>query len=267
MSATLDQITLVPLTGTEAIHASGRALGPVVLDFWRWGVSDLVSNATRGRLAEFIVAVCLGASTIGVREEWAAYDLVTSDGIRVEVKSSSFLQSWKQTRPSRISFSIRQTHAWASETNTFDPVASRQADVYVFAHLAHKSKETLDPLDLDQWRFYPVSARVLDVLFPVQRSISLKPLEAFCLAVLHGHLRSAVRRAREVASLASTYSDGRNGMGMQYTGGPVTAQHLRLWFTPSRPDTFAVFGTTEPSDDQFELMARDITTAMRHPDA
>ena len=30
-----------------------------VIDFWKWSVSDLVSNATRGRLAEFIVAKAL----------------------------------------------------------------------------------------------------------------------------------------------------------------------------------------------------------------
>jgi hypothetical protein len=33
------------------------------------------------------------------------------------------------------------------------PDAKRQADVYVFALLAHEDRTTIDPLDLDQWKF------------------------------------------------------------------------------------------------------------------
>jgi len=68
----------------------------------RCSLSDLVSNATRGRLAEFIVAQALNVDTSGVRDEWAAYDLLTSSGIKVEVKSAAYLQSWAQRRHSNI---------------------------------------------------------------------------------------------------------------------------------------------------------------------
>jgi hypothetical protein len=39
-------------TGEEKFHLHGSDLGPVLTDFWRWSASDLVSNATRGGLAE-----------------------------------------------------------------------------------------------------------------------------------------------------------------------------------------------------------------------
>lgn len=68
-------------------------------------MSDLVSNATRCRLAEYIVARALGISTAGVRDEWAAYDLITPDGIRIEVKSAAYLQSWRQTALSKVELS------------------------------------------------------------------------------------------------------------------------------------------------------------------
>jgi hypothetical protein len=48
--------------------------------------SDLVSNSTRGVLAEFIVARALGLDT-GVRTEWQAFDLETASGKKIEVKS------------------------------------------------------------------------------------------------------------------------------------------------------------------------------------
>lgn len=94
----------------------GHPLAANLLDFWRWSASDLVSNATRGILAEFIVAQALGLET-GVRAEWDAYDLVTSAGLNVEVKSSAYLQSWFHKELSAISFGIRPTFAWSTDTN------------------------------------------------------------------------------------------------------------------------------------------------------
>ena len=56
-------------------------------------------------LAEFIVATALGIPTDGVREGWAAWDLTTPGGVRVEVKTAAYLQSWAQKELSKISFS------------------------------------------------------------------------------------------------------------------------------------------------------------------
>ena len=50
-------------TGNEPLTIQGEALNSTLLDFWRWSVSDLVSNATRGIFAEFLVAKALGINT------------------------------------------------------------------------------------------------------------------------------------------------------------------------------------------------------------
>jgi hypothetical protein len=52
-----------PKTGREWFRAGDRMLDFELSEFWRWSMSDLVSNATRGRLAEFIVAKALSIST------------------------------------------------------------------------------------------------------------------------------------------------------------------------------------------------------------
>ena len=88
---------------------------PLGLVFWISGNGrsrDLTGNATRGRLAEYIVARALGISTGGVRDEWAACDLCTTAGVQIEVKSAAYLQSWQQTKPSTISFSIKKSRPW-----------------------------------------------------------------------------------------------------------------------------------------------------------
>ena len=164
--------------GDEVFHTGGAAQGFTVLDFWRWSMADLVSNATRGVLAEFIVAQALGIATTGVREEWAAYDLCTPDGITVEVKSAAYVQSWAQRRPSAIQFGVGKRRAWDPATNHMAEKPTRSAAVYVFALLAHQDRATLDPLNLDQWRFYVLSTAELNERKRSQHSITLPSLAA-----------------------------------------------------------------------------------------
>jgi hypothetical protein len=139
-------------------------------------VSDLVSNATRGRLAEYIVARALGLPRDAVRDEWAAYDLLTPEGVRVEVKSASYLQSWCQKKPSAILFSVRPSRAWDPDTNEVSKLSGRQANIYVLTLLDHADKATLNPLDLDQWSFFVVPTGVLDARARSQHSITLPSL-------------------------------------------------------------------------------------------
>jgi hypothetical protein len=173
----LDRIPSIRRTGSEPFHNAATTLDFDVLDFWRWSVSDLVSNATRGRLAEYIVARALGIPTDGVRDEWAAYDLITRDKIRVEVKSAAYLQSWWQRCLSKISYSVREARAWDPETNRQAAKPTREAGVYVFALLHHQDKATLDPLNLTQWRFFVLSSQFLNARTGSQHSITLRSLE------------------------------------------------------------------------------------------
>ncbi len=163
--------------GDEAFYAAGGAQGFSVLDFWQWSMADLVSNTTRGVLAEFIVAQALGVATTGVREEWAAYDLCTPDGITVEVKSAAYVQSWMQRRLSSILFNVGKRRVWDAATNQLSAEPLRPASVYVFALLAHQDRATLDPLNLDQWRFYVLSTHEIDQRERSQHSITLSSLE------------------------------------------------------------------------------------------
>src|SRR5512143_1909861 len=99
-------------TGEEQITLHGKSIGFSLVDFWKWSVSDLVSNVTRGRLAEFIVASSLGIDLKIARDEWQAYDLITADGKKLEVKSAAYVQSWFQKRLSSIIFTTRATRHW-----------------------------------------------------------------------------------------------------------------------------------------------------------
>lgn len=163
-------------TGGERFVYQGEVLPHLsLIDFWQWSGSDLVSNAMRGVLAEYIVACDLGAAD-GVRTEWDAYDLRTKSDIKVEVKSAAYCQSWQQTKLSNICFGIAPTLGWDANTEIRATESVRQADVYVFCVLHHRDKATLDPLNLDQWDFYVLPARVLNEHCLIQKTITLSSL-------------------------------------------------------------------------------------------
>ncbi len=189
------ELKIARKTGREPFTRAGKQLDHTLLDFWRWSASDLVSNATRGILAEYIVASALGCLT-DVRREWDAFDLLTPSGIKVEVKSAAYLQSWYHKKLSAISFSIRPTIAWSATTGESAAERRRQADVYVSCLLDHNQKDSLDPLDLNQWTFYVVRAAVLDRMLPLQKTISLGGLEKLQpLAASYDELAACVEKA------------------------------------------------------------------------
>ncbi|MCP4213453.1 MAG: hypothetical protein GY765_02300 [bacterium] len=171
----LDEIQYDKKTGRETFHQNGRQLDVNLLAFWQWSASGLVGNALRGMLGEFIVASDLGCLD-APRMEWNAYDLETANGLKVEVKSAAYLQSWKQEKLSAIQFDIKPTFGWDAKTNQTSKTKERHADVYVFCVLNHRDKATVDPLNMEQWKFYILDTAILDKKVGTQQTISLSRL-------------------------------------------------------------------------------------------
>ena len=195
MTGPIPKLKIRKKNGQERFCSGGSACDFDLLDYWRWTNSDLVSNVTRGVLAEYIVARAVGVPTDGVRDEWAAYDLDTTDGIKLEVKSAAYIQSWWQPRFSDIRFGTKKTLSWDPETNTYGTEPTREADVYVFALLGHKEHHTIDPLTLDQWTFYVLPTAELDEREDSQHSMSLPTLEKLASPVTFDELGGTVRKA------------------------------------------------------------------------
>jgi hypothetical protein len=144
----------------------------------------LTDNVTRGLLAEYLVACALGVAD-GVRCAWDACDVRTATGLRVEVKSAAYLQSWAQQRLSAIAFGIGPKLA-------FDAATGR---AYVFRLLRRQDKATLNPLDLAQWEFYVVRTALLRQQFAGRTSIGLKELRVRRSSTLGSMLGSYLQRS------------------------------------------------------------------------
>ena len=144
------------------------------------------------------MANALTISTSSVRDEWGSYDLQTPEGLKVEVKSAVYIQTWYQSSLSKISFRVPKTRTYDPNTNQLDVDAKRQADVYVFAVLAHQDKITIDPLNVDQWEFYVLPSATLDARTRSQYAITLPTLRRLSGGpVTYAKLRTEVMRAAD----------------------------------------------------------------------
>jgi hypothetical protein len=152
------------LSGNEPITGADARLR----DFWAWAYSDLRANTVRPMLAEYLVARAVGAD-LRPRVEWDSYDVLTPHGLRLEVKSSAYLQAWEQPRLSAITFGGLRARVWTDDGREVEQTYN--ADGYVFAVQTATEHAAYDALDLDQWSFWVLPAAA--VAATGQRSLRL----------------------------------------------------------------------------------------------
>lgn len=163
------------LSGNELFTYSLTPPPPkTIKDFWAWNSSDLLNNTLRGALAEYIVAMALGIDFSYAREDWSEYDLVTDDGVKVEVKCSAYLQSWEQHKLSDIRFGCGPSQAFINQK--YDGVPIRHSDIYVFCVFECRDIKIANVLNLDQWVFYILPTCILNEKLGSQKTISLSSL-------------------------------------------------------------------------------------------
>lgn len=179
-------LSAATLTGSESLSAPNLDLQrATVLDFWRWAFSDLQANNLRGVFAEWLVAKLLDID-LTRRDSWAGWDLETQEGVRIEVKTSAYLQTWNQSRPSKIIFSGLKGQTWSPETG-YSGEATFNADLYVFCVQIERAAHRWDALDLEQWRFYLLRRK--ELVRKNCRSLSLPALSRIAQEFDAGELR------------------------------------------------------------------------------
>ncbi|MDQ0305649.1 phage tail protein X [Kitasatospora herbaricolor] len=161
-----------PLDGGEPFQGSNAG---TVLDFWRYAMPDLRTNTTRGLLAEFLVHRAVGA--VNRNTEWESFDVLAPSGLRIEVKTSAYLQAWGQARLSDIRFSRLRGRTWTPESGR-SPEQSYNADVYVFAVHTARTHADYDPLDVGQWHFYIAPRTPVEAT--AQASLGLATVQRIC---------------------------------------------------------------------------------------
>lgn len=157
----------LPTTKFEGMSdvPSGNAL-----EFWQWAYGDLLDDDVKGAFAEWLVHKLLGVVTPR-RVSWANSDVITPEGVRIEVKSTAVWQSWKLLDESgmpeptpkhpavqddrRIRFSGLKARDSTAVPDSAKPKAFK-SDLYVFAFQKNSDPTTWNAFDLTQWEFFVV---------------------------------------------------------------------------------------------------------------
>ena len=158
-------------SGQEEFTDNGNPIGVSVLDFWQFSYSELNSDP-RDDIAEYLVSISLGELEPYNKRNWTLFDILYNDK-RIEVKSSSYYQTWRNDGKisSQRIFSIRKSKASENEK------AKRHSEVYVFCLLNGNTEAEADPLKLENWEFYVVPTLVINEKCGENKTISLKRIK------------------------------------------------------------------------------------------
>lgn len=201
---------------TDSLLGAASLTSTTLVDFWKWAFSDLCDDDLKGFFAEWLVHKLLGVESPR-RVSWANSDVVTLSRVRLEVKATSYWQSWKvidqygqpYTEPlykvpaddSKIRFGRLTAR---DSTSTVNMSASRalKSQLYVFAFQHEKDIKRWNAMDLSQWEFYVLRGEELAQISG--RTVSLSKLRP-----KHGPLTSTefVARATELIEQLAREND------------------------------------------------------------
>jgi hypothetical protein len=175
---------------SDMLHGLEAAITETsMVDFWRWAFSDLCDDDIKGIFAEWLVAKLLKIPSVR-RFSWANSDMIAPNKVRIEVKASSYWQSWKLldeigaawvpplypvTPKTQIRFAGLTARNAAGPAKK-SAMAELKSHVYVFAFQNETDPEKWNAMDVSQWEFYVLPAERLKELG--WGSISLKMLRS-----------------------------------------------------------------------------------------
>lgn len=123
-----------------------------ILDFWKSKYSNIYN--IQEVIAEFIVEKALGIDKAQNTDYWTLYDILYRD-YRIEIKETSYYHPWNED--GKVSkqrmFGITKANS-NYESNETENKFERQNDIYVFCLNTGTTKETSNPMNLDNWEFY-----------------------------------------------------------------------------------------------------------------
>jgi hypothetical protein len=71
-----------------------------------------IENAARGFFVEEMIALVLEPDWSLCSGDYAAWDLIGPEGVRIQVKQSAARQTWKQAKPFAGAFNIASLRRW-----------------------------------------------------------------------------------------------------------------------------------------------------------
>ena len=132
-------------TGDEHFTYDGMPTNRLLSDFLFWVSSDLTNSVTRSILAEYIVSSALDLD-VTLRQTNEPYRLTYNNSI--DIDDNEIVKR------------------------------ERKSKVYVFCLLDNLNRDTIEPLQLEQWKFYVLPTSVLNEHCGEQKTLTLNALKS-----------------------------------------------------------------------------------------
>lgn len=159
------------MNGDEKFVLNNKELKFGILDFWKSKHSNIFNM--QSEIAEFLVEKALGIDKAQNTDYWTLWD-ISYRNYRIEVKETGYYHLWNEN--SKISFkrSFGITKANSSyESEETENKFERQNDIYVFCLNTGNTKETSNPMNVNNWEFYIVSTAIINEQCGDNKHISL----------------------------------------------------------------------------------------------
>ena len=160
------------MTGNETFIFNGEVADFKFLDFWKFHYSNIYD--LQDKIAEFIVSKALGVNEAQNDQYWTLWDVLYRDK-RIEVKETSYYHSFNQEGK----VSKQRVFGITKANGSYDPAKSgnsefcRQNDIYVFCLNTGDTRESSNPLNLNNWEFYVVPTAIINEKCGDNKTISL----------------------------------------------------------------------------------------------
>jgi hypothetical protein len=155
----------------------------------------LVVNVHRSVLVEAMLDIALGDVWEWVAGDYWPYDFRHDDETRLEVKQSSYHQSWPSTAKPKRTFDVaKRTGFFEGELWTEHAAPARNTDLYVFGYHGVVDRSLADHRRAEQWHFAVVDATLLGA----EKSLSHKRVSEMSRWYLIDEVSEEVEKLRRL---------------------------------------------------------------------
>ncbi|MBO5476776.1 MAG: hypothetical protein J6A15_03360 [Clostridia bacterium] len=161
-----------------------------IVELWEQKYSNIYNM--QETIAEFLVERALGLEKSFNSDYWTLYDILYRD-YRIEVKETGYYHPWNEEGNISLQRVFGITKANSNyEDNTKENKYERQNDIYVFCLNTGKDKETSNPMNINNWKFYIIPTAVINKQCGNNKTISLNRVKNLAREVQYNEIKEVI---------------------------------------------------------------------------
>lgn len=161
-----------------------------ILDLWESKYSNIFNM--QEVIAEYLVEKALGIDKAQNTDYWTLYDILYRN-YRIEIKQTSYYHPWNED--GKISNIRRFGITKANSNYEFEDLPNkyaRQNDIYIFCLNTGETKETSNPMNIDNWEFYIVPTEIINDICGDNKTIILNKVRDLAKRVTYDKIKETI---------------------------------------------------------------------------